>query len=773
MSLRFLAILIFGIFSSVSLQAQDEVASELSKQLAESRAKYPSMRPQVFFSQDKYAPGDTAFFRLFILTEDIRILAERTLLTLELIHQDGSTVIRQNVSCARFGAANQLLLPMALVPGMYEVRLYSDRMTIAYGLVVKLMITGEKQLKPVAVAETGIKIFPEGGKVVAGSVNRLVVQSSSGGPMEGYLFSSEGKIAPVTLESEGMGTVQFVPLEGASYWIEFTDKGNKITVKVPPAIPENLTLRIYPGPRKTWVLDVFSTPSGPKQGTLVLVARRQVYHAQEIRLDPDGRTRVLVAPDFFPEGYSEVFVLDRSQQIMAYRPVYEPSRIPGTLTFSGIPEEVQTRENISATLKLTDAAGAPVGGAFAISVTPSSTISGPLLTPDATVELHGNSPTIDRSQSRERIEMKLISRGVPETVIPSYPPLINRSSITLSGRALYSDSLAMLPYLSRIVIWLHKDRIQYETGIDGQGYFEFPKIYDFFGDDRVYYKIITQKREEIPGVRVNWSANQADHPTSIRMAFQPTDLSDEYGALRKQKYSVDKSYGYFLHPGDALTKKANMNAVLEDEFQEADISVNPSDYTQFETMQELILEVIPYLEFRKRAKDSIVRVTLLTHSPFVPQRYADGNPLYVIDGWMTSDTHYLMGLSPHEVLSVKIINDLGKLDKLVNLARNGVVFIQTGNPEKTERELTKGMHVIEGLSPTLIDTSHPPENKRVPDLRTLLYWSPQVETDSTGTANFTFRTSDIPGNYRIRVLGTLNSGHMISHEKEFSVKFKK
>jgi hypothetical protein len=774
MAIRYGFVLTLGFFLSfLTAHAQEEVASVLSNQLAESRAKYPSMRPQIFFTQNKYAAGDTAFFRLFILTEDQRVLAERSLLSLELIQYDGSTVSRQNVSCAKFGAANQLILPASLVPGMYEVRLYSDRMNIAYGLSVHLLITGEKQLKPTAKSNVSVKIFPEGGHVVAGLINRLVMQSTLQEPMEGYLYSSKGRVAPVNIDSDGFGSFQFVPLDQESYWIEFPYKGGKVTTQVPTVKPENLTLRVYPGPRKTWVLDIFSTPSGRKQGTLVLLARRQIYHAQEIRLDEQGRSRILVAPDFFPEGYSELFILDQDQRILAYRPVYEPPRPSATLSFSGIPAEAHLRENITTTIKISDEAGSPMTGAFAISVVPSSTLMGTLTTPDATVVLHGNPPSINLNLSREKMEMQLISLGVPKEITPTYPPLISRASLSLSGRALYSDSIAMLPYLSRIVIWLHKDLIQYETGIDGQGYFEFPKIYDFFGNDRIYYQIMTQKKELIPGVRVDWSTNRNDHETPLVEPYLPGEITDEYGTLRKQKEAVERSYGFFLNPAKPSTQEPNRNSVLEDEFQGADVSINPRDYTPFETMQELILEVIPYLEFRMHTKDSTVRVTLLTHSPFVPQRYADGNPLYVIDGWMTSDTRYLMSLSPREILSVKIINDLGKLDKLANLARNGVLFIQTDTPEKTERELTKGMHMIEGLSPTLTHSASYTQNKRVPDLRTLLYWSPQIEADSTGTVNFTFRTSDVPGNYRIRVMGTLNSGHMVSAEKEFVVKFGK
>jgi len=183
--------------------------------------------------------------------------------------------------------------------------------------------------------------------------------------------------------------------------------------------------------------------------------------------------------------------------------------------------------------------------------------------------------------------------------------------------------------------------------------------------------------------------------------------------------------------------------------------------------------VIPSVEFRARAQDSAVHVTLLTHSIFVAQRYANGNPLYIIDGCMTADTRYLMSLSPKEIVSFKIINEIGKLDKLGLLARNGVIFIQTETPQKTKKDLQGTLHVIEGVSPTLLDKPKAPPQKRVPDLRTLLYWNPLARTDTTGVLNFTYRTSDVPGNYFIRVMGTTDTGHMVAGEYSFSVKLRK
>lgn len=756
----------------ITLYGQVDPGTDLTRLFAESRTKFPGMRPRLFFSQDKYSPGDTAFFRLFILTEDERILAERYLLTLELVNPEGLTVTRQNVSCATFGAANQIVLPETITPGLYEIRLFSDRMTIAYGFSTSLMIVGEKALQKPPLKVTSLNFFPEGGHLVPGALNRVIVYAPGIVPVSATLYSDEGKIMPVTFDQDGYASVHFVPLANRSYRIDYVVDEHLLSAPMPSSEPQALTVRVYPGPRKMWVLDVLCGPEGPKVATLALVSHRTVIHKQNIRINDEGKGSILAAADFFPEGFSELFVVDGGNLILAYRPIYRPMKSTTSLVVSGIPDVTAVRESVRASLKLTDSAGNPVLGAMALSIIHGQSRVHPLRAPDPSLELRNRQPDIDYSQPADRMELELMTRPMPKQTIPEYPVLAHNTNLSLSGRVYSTDPTEPLPYSGKIVIYLHKDLIQYEAPIEGDGKFHFPKIYDFMGSDHVFYKVVQATHKDVPHVRVEWSTQSDDPKTLSGQKFIQTEQDDPYGVLRKRKQEVDRSFNFFLREQLPESEPVNRNAILEDEFQHADITIYPREYTPFETMQELILEVIPSLMFRARQKDSLVEVTLMTNSVFVAQRYADGNALYIIDGWMTTDTRYLMSLSPKDILAVKIINDIGKLDRLENLARNGVLFIQTSTPEKTRRDLQSKMHMIEGFSPTLFYTEHFPIQNRVPDLRNLLFWNPQVSTDSMGVANFTFRTSDIPGTYWLRLMGTTATGQMISMERSFEVKFR-
>lgn len=750
--------------------SQDEVARQVTRQLDESRTNFPAMRPQVFFSQDKYAPGDTAFFRLFILTESERILADRSMLTLELIHPNGLRCASQAVSCLRFGAANQLILPDSLSPGFYEVRLFTDRMTMAYGLTTHLMVVGEKKLVQKPSMSTVLSMFPEGGHLVPGALNRMVIRATGRIPASAQLVSDEGRIQPVTFAESGIAEVQFIPQRNRTYALEYVQDEKVLKSPLPEPETAGTTVRIYRGPRQTWVIDMATGPKGPRAVTFLLVAARQLLHTQAVSFKSD-RANILAAADFFPEGFSEVFLVDEGLNILAYRPLYVPSKPAAQIVISGLPATATLRQDITVDLKLVDTEGKPVGAGLAIAIIPDETRHKPLLNPDPALMLRPEPVNVDVSLPASQLDAQILTTPVPSRILPEFPPLLHRTHLTLSGKVYSTDPAQPLPYLSRLVIYLHNDLIRYETPIDGAGNFEFTTLYDFMGADMVFHKVVKDGKQ-VPNMQVDWNSTSTDYVSPPRTVYTESDHPDSYGIIRKRKRAIDRSFNFFLSR-DSVTKAMGLyNAALEREFREADIVIRPGEYVPFDTMEELMREVIPAVKFRVHGRDSIVQVDLRTFSPFVAQRYAKGNALYVIDGYLTTNTAYLMALSPKEIVSIKVIQDIDKLNRLENLAPDGVLFIQTRIPERTRSDLQKELHPIQGISPTLPMATRYPTQPRVPDLRSQLYWSPLIDADSTGSASFTFRTSDLPGTYWVRIMGTTVTGHLVSAEQRFVVNFK-
>jgi len=443
---------------------------------------------------------------------------------------------------------------------------------MAYGLITPLLVVGTSQMIAAKPADTRITIHPEGGHLIPGGLNRVIILAQGVPPESASLHGEAGRIMQVEFE-EGLASVHFLPMTGQRYHLEYVVQGSVQRMEFPPVEPKAMTMRVHPGPRKTQVIDVSSGPKAPRAGTLFLTAGRKVLHSQEVRLNDEGKASILVAEGFFPEGFSELFLLDEEIQLLSYRPVYVPASPKAIVSIGELPEAAGLRTDVEVSLTVTDEAGLPLRSSLTVSVIPEATRLTPIRTPDPSLELRHIQPPFDWTGPTTRIEKDVIARSpIPTRLVPDYPVLLHSGSLSLSGKAYSTDPTAVLPYLSRMVIYLHNDLIQYEAPIDGNGNFHFEKIYDFLGADKVFYKVIN-KEKQVSRVRVDWSANLGEEIPFSLGKLQPIDAEDAYGMIRSRKQTIDHSFSYFLAPDSMAVGVRNFNAVLEDKFQGADFTV--------------------------------------------------------------------------------------------------------------------------------------------------------------------------------------------------------
>jgi hypothetical protein len=151
------------------------------------------------------------------------------------------------------------------------------------------------------------------------------------------------------------------------------------------------------------------------------------------------------------------------------------------------------------------------------------------------------------------------------------------------------------------------------------------------------------------------------------------------------------------------------------------------------------------------------------------------SPLIIIDDVVMMP---MGGESVGELLERININDIGQLDVLKSSnaimygsgATNGAIVIHTKKGEgisdlpayniQTLRPL--GYQApVEFYSPKY-DTKEKLENQQ-PDLRTTIYWQPNVLTDEEGKAKLNFYTADDPATYSVIIEGVSVDGRLIHY----------
>ena len=177
-------------------------------------------------------------------------------------------------------------------------------------------------------------------------------------------------------------------------------------------------------------------------------------------------------------------------------------------------------------------------------------------------------------------------------------------------------------------------------------------------------------------------------------------------------------------------------------------------------MDEVIREIIPMLSHRKQGDKSIVRVSLGN-----TDQISKADPLYVIDGLITRDTEYFMSLVPSNLISIKVVRDFEKLNLMGRFSHNGVVFVQTKNPNPARVRAGSNFISVSGTSKPLRfrSSDHASDSTSlIPDFRSTVYWNPSIKTDKKGKAIITFSSSDDIGPITINIEGTTSRGQRFS-----------
>ena len=230
-----------------------------------------------------------------------------------------------------------------------------------------------------------------------------------------------------------------------------------------------------------------------------------------------------------------------------------------------------------------------------------------------------------------------------------------------------------------------------------------------------------------------------------------TQVENTYVQDKKQKF-----YRYKPEDSSAFYGKPDKTYLLD-------------DYTRFITMEEVMREFVAEVRVRKQQDQLTFKVR---HVPY--QVFFENAPLVLLDGLPIFDMNKLMEFDP---LKIKKLEVVAKKFYVGNDAIEGIVSYTTykGNLDGFQIDPSALVVEYEGLqlqrefySPVYATIDQ--AESRLPDFRSLLYWSPDIKTDEKGNGYINFYTSDRPGKYAVVVQGINSNGLAGSKVIYFTVK---
>lgn len=743
------------------------------------KEKYPAVKINMIFNQPTFTPGDTAFFCAWYLNEELLPVKGNHVITLDLLGGEGRTYQKIRFKVQNGKGYNQIVFRKDLPPAEYSLVAYSDWMKNfgdTWLFQKKIQLVSKKQINITKKQEDPVRFYPEGGNLIEGIVNHVAVR----GPLATELVVTDQtriEIARVLLDSTGFGSFAISPKPNQSYMADWP--AGK-TWALPEVKKDGVSVRIETGEHCEVHLSVPPNSQWTNRELYAIVnSMGKILTKQKVTIQPDQPFHLQILKQERSDALHQLFVFDSEGNMLAQR-LFVPYDMKNVEVKMQLPAEVKQRESIPCTFEVVDGAGNYLESDLRIRVFQERLFKNQSWWSDFHMsdlpEVAERAEKFGRkhqaslnnfliTQKWKRINWEAVLKDKTIDLRFSF-----QSQPKLKGQVLSKTNGQPAPDSTIIVSYLQNNNVGFEAYAKN-GEFEVPFIFDFWGEDLIFctlqYKsknvddnyVITILRDSVT-ISENWSS----------LENAENSLYAEYTL---SKSLVSKSYSFFgSNQKRAGRQDQTANSIIEEEFLGADYGINVADYVVFPNMEDLLREVVPFVQSRKKGLQYSVRISFRLETS---TRVFNDDPLYVIDGTMTRNTSVFMDLKPENLVSIKVINNPNKLAQLSRLGENGIIFVQTKKGDFSDSRIKQNLFPVVGLSRASdsfkMNYSKVAPPARVPDLRSTLYWNPLLETDRTGHAEMTFFASDDIGPMKVLVQGLTKDGRPFSASHEIKVVF--
>lgn len=745
MELRKLTLLGWFVLCFCSVKAQSQLNSFL-KAYETYKQERPTQQLYFTFNQGKYVPGDTVFFKAYLVGEDLSLWSSPQIVEINLIDAHGSVSAHALIKTEKGVASNQIILPSNLKPGFYNFTAFTNWMRnfgVSSMFQAQLSIVGEAELDHL---NDKIEYGIEGGNLIDGVVSDVVIRCNKADSWV-YLNDHLSRIDSVKTDMNGLGKFTFRSDKAKRYSINAGD-----TVVNLPMVQENgYNVSLVNGESNDEAVKILvSGKPDPDLYNLyfIITSKGKVVYAEALPAD-QLKVGKSISREKLTSGLYHISLLSESGELISFREFFLPSveDLGISINTTGINSTVQD-------LKLTIETAPSVSSELSVRILNQSVLENETLSFEEKIVLSQriiNEGYHKLKPNDNVIDQMLILK--PKTAnwdnileFDGRNPQYGFSSL-LQKIGVAKDSLDNpLPVHSTLMFYLQNDLMRYEVDVLEQGMFAL-NLFDVFGEEELFVMAETPTGEELLNINIDWIAEPLPRFLTPPKAKE-SNRKDAYGIFAGKRQRINDSFKFFSDSVNldslANSKKSRAPKVP---ILEADETFNVEDFYLFPTFSEFINEVVRPLRVGKFKGKPVVRVR------FLEPNIATADPLYIIDGIATKNTNFFLSLDPKTLKQISVIKYPKKLSRFGEMAKNGVVLVETKSG--TTRQPINENKLFTGISRGLPFAKIRP-NKIAPQFRSTLYWNPSVETDENGSATIQFYSSDDVAPMLIRIEGFVN-----------------
>lgn len=731
------------------------------------------------------ASKDHLFFKAYVLTGPNQLRASASdVLNVELLDESGNLVKKQYHEIKDGTSEGSFEVPKRLEAGQYYFRAYT-RWMLNYGpekFALKMIEIGNPD-KLDGLREKAsdlIEFFPEGGDLVAGLTNRMIISGFKDLSDNAKIIDDRGEtIASVKKYATDVATTIFKPNKNTDYFIDF---GSGEKVPLPSVKDKGITLMLNNNDPEKFHVKIESSPELVDE-KLFLKGQSNgvVYFETQVDFKSGTTAEMEIATGEIPQGILYLSLEDEFDQVWAERPVLIKKE---EIIINIEPFDHQTLpENVNKyLLRVTDYHGKPVKTELSLGVK-QATQSGQI-----GQWQHRISNRSQRFIEDLRVVADLPVRGIQfskQSGLPSEILYQFQKGLEFYGQAYDFDNVLLSNTKIQILISTEDDAIAKEVTTNGNGMFKLTNM-QIDGEASMVFRTVAEKTKEkmvkvIPyEYEVPPLGNEKTNDYKNRLAT--AQKSDNYFSKNNFEKQDDDGFNRLIAlEGVTLTDKKIEKRPMPPVY---GIEGHPNrtvvqDPERPKSFFELLLN-IPGISVSGNFNYPTVS-TLRGRSGgtggAAPNTFGStldqAGPLWVIDGFIYENSSTILAEWGITALDIDRIEFVPPFDANASMwgtrADKGVVLVYTRNgsdidyiPRKDAQLTYEGFHESVDFK-----TYQNGLSSREKSSNPLLYWNPSLQTNKKGEVTIEFKVPNNTQNIELQAIAITPNGETGEISKTF------
>jgi len=775
-------------------------------------ANHVSEKAYLHFDKPYYAAGDTIYFKAYVTNGEEHQLTDKSgVLYADLIGPDNkinkSITLRLNEGTAW----GDFALVDSLKKGNYRVRAYTNWMRnegdevffdqcISIGSFQTNKVSESGTGRPVINSKPAIQFFPEGGNFVAGIRTKIAFKALAanglGMDVKGTIIDQDGKeVGSFASAHLGMGYFYLSPAENQTYRAKLAyANGTQDVIQLPRSEAKGIAMDVTEQARSYTIRlnsnNAWYHENKNKTYTLITYSGGKPY-SLSCKLDNPEVTLMLSKKDL-RTGIARATLFTGEGEPMCERLLFVQNDDMVKLNISSAKAVYSTRGKVAIKLSTAESAGGHYSASVideskvAIDENTESTIINNLL---LTSELRGYieqpnyyflNPTDKTNADLDLVMLthgyrkfewrKVLEKDVSSSMLAFRPELGLQISGILkraSGKRFAGSRVSLFSHFNTGGLLL-------DTLTDENGRFTFDKL-TFKDSTKFVIQARVGKEQNDAIINVDSLSVPTISSAIDRTSFLPKqdEAMKEYILNSNQFFDEQRKYGINKHEvilKEVVIKGQKKEIIAHSENLNgsgaADQVITAKDFDNF-PCQRLYDCLVAKLSGIAFYQGQLYVKRLQNTDPSKGGQLYD-NPMAVIVDGTFDDYNTLHFLSPSDVEGVEVLMGPHFAAIYGSRAAGGVIIITTKRAKKTKNYyryapgvvtyMPKGFYKAREFYSPQYDNPH--TNQKMADLRSTIYWNPNIITDKDGKASFEYFNADGKGTYRVVVEGIDADGNL-------------